>query len=44
MTEAREEAWLEDVPGDVCSVKMVVPWAMQALREYQYVGPRSSCL
>ena len=25
ITEAREDAWLEEVPGDVCSVRMVVP-------------------
>lgn len=31
MTEAREEALVEEVPGTVCSVRMVVPWAMQAL-------------
>ena len=31
ITEARDEADVEDVPGAVCSVRMVVPWAMQAL-------------
>lgn len=31
MTEARDEAEDEEVPGDVCSVKMVLPCAMQAL-------------
>ena len=33
ITEAREDAWLDEVPGDVCSVRMVVPCAMQALSE-----------
>lgn len=28
---AREEALVDDVPGVVCSVRMVVPWAIQAL-------------
>lgn len=32
MREAREEALVDDVPGEECSVRMVVPWAMQALR------------
>ena len=31
ITEASEEAWLDDVPGDVCSVRIVVPWAIHAL-------------
>lgn len=31
MTEAREDAWLDEVPGDVCSVNIVVSWAIQAL-------------
>lgn len=32
MTEARDEAEDDEVPGEVCSVRMVVPWAIQALR------------
>lgn len=31
MTEAREEAEEDEVPGEVCSVSIVVPWAIQAL-------------
>jgi hypothetical protein len=31
MTDASDEALLEDVPGAVCSVRMVTPWAMHAL-------------
>ena len=30
MIDAREEALVEDVPGAVCSVRIVVPYAMQA--------------
>ena len=33
ITEAREEAWLDEVPGDVCSVRMVVSWAIHALED-----------
>jgi len=29
---AREDAFVLLVPGVVCSERMVVPWAMQALR------------
>lgn len=36
MTEAREDAWLDEVPGDVCSARIVVPWAMQALRRCKH--------
>jgi hypothetical protein len=35
MTEASEEAEEEEVPGDVCSVRMVFPWAIHALRSGQ---------
>lgn len=31
MREARLEAEVEEAPGEVCSVRMVVPWARQAL-------------
>lgn len=30
MIEAREDAEVEDVPGEVCSVRIVVSCAMQA--------------
>lgn len=30
ITEASEDAEVEEVPGEVCSVRIVVPWAMQA--------------
>ena len=33
ITEARDDAELEDAPGDVCSARMVVPWAIQALSQ-----------
>jgi len=39
MMEASEEAEEDEVPGDVCSVKMVVPWAMHALKN-ESVPPR----
>lgn len=29
--EAREEAEVEEVPGDECSARIVVRWAMQVL-------------
>jgi hypothetical protein len=31
MIEAREEADVEDVPGEECSARMVVWWAIQVL-------------
>lgn len=31
--EAKDEADVEEVPGEECSAKMVVRWAMQALRQ-----------
>lgn len=31
MTEARDDADVEDVPGAECSARMVVVWAIQAL-------------
>ena len=31
MTEARDEAEVEDVPGAECSVRIVVRWAIQVL-------------
>ena len=30
MTEASEDAEVEEVPGEVCSVRIVVPWAIHA--------------
>lgn len=30
ITEASDDAEVEEVPGEVCSVRIVVPWAMQA--------------
>jgi len=32
ITEAREEAFVDDVPAAVCSARIVVPCAMQAYR------------
>lgn len=40
MTEASDEAEEDEVPGDVCSVKMVVPWAIHALKT-ELVPPQS---
>jgi len=37
MMLAREEAFVEEVPDVVCSERIVVPWAMQAL-EYVSLG------
>lgn len=31
MTEARDEAEVEDVPGAECSARIVVRWAIQVL-------------
>lgn len=31
ITEAREEAFVDDVPAAVCSARIVLPCAMQAL-------------
>lgn len=31
MIEAKDEAAVEEVPGEECSVRMVVRWAMQVL-------------
>lgn len=33
ITEAREEALVDEVPAVVCSVRIVLPCAMQALEE-----------
>ena len=42
ITEASEEAEVEDAPGEVCSVRMVLPWAMQVLRHGQCWPYRST--
>jgi hypothetical protein len=45
MTEASDDAEADDVPGEVCSVRMVVSWATHALESVSWVEQgRGGCL
>ena len=34
--DAKDDAEVEEAPGEVCSVRIVLPWAIHALQETQH--------